>query len=44
MFDLWAQGKLSPRITEVLPLADYAVALKALNEGRARGKIILTIG
>ena len=44
MFDLWAQGKISPRITEVLPLEDYAVALKALKEGRARGKIILTIG
>jgi NADPH:quinone reductase len=44
MFDLWTQGKLSPRITEVLPLADYALALKALNEGRARGKLILTTG
>tara|TARA_R110002124_G_scaffold15491_5_gene67310 strand:+ start:233 stop:1234 length:1002 start_codon:yes stop_codon:yes gene_type:complete len=44
MFDLWTQGKLSPRITKVLSLENYAVALKALKEGRARGKIILTIG
>lgn len=44
MFGLWSQGRLSPKITARYPLTDYAEALTALNEGKAKGKIILTIG
>lgn len=44
IFDLWSQGKLTPEISATYPLADYAIALHALNEGRATGKIILTMG
>lgn len=42
MFALWEAGKLSPRITALYPLADYAKALGAIGAGQASGKIILT--
>lgn len=41
IFEMWAQGKLSPRISRCLPLAEIGSALADLNEGRARGKIVL---
>ncbi len=44
MFDLWGKGKLTPKITATYPLTEYAEALAALNTGKARGKIILTMG
>ena len=43
IFDLWSAGKLAPVITRKLPLSDFAIGLTALKEGRAQGKIILTI-
>jgi|TARA_B100000446_G_scaffold180108_1_gene195836 NADPH:quinone reductase len=44
MFDLWRDGALAPKITATYPLADFAVALRALATGTASGKIILTMG
>lgn len=44
IFELWAEGKLAPRISKTYPLEDFAQALSALNAGRASGKIILTTG
>ena len=41
IFDLWAQGKLLPVISDRLPLADFGVALNRLKQGRAKGRIIL---
>lgn len=43
LFELYLDGKLAPPITGRFPLADYARALKVLHDGRARGKIILTL-
>ena len=43
IFALWSAGKLAPQITATYGLADYAVALRALREGRASGKLILTM-
>lgn len=42
IFALWSEGKLQPRISRRLPLSETAAALADLNEGRARGKIVLT--
>lgn len=41
IFTLWSEGKLTPQIADTLPLAQFADALKRLQEGRAHGKIIL---
>lgn len=41
IFALWSEGKLTPQIAVTLPLAQFAEALKRLQEGRAHGKIIL---
>ena len=41
IFRLCAEGRLTPVVSEVLPLASFAEALAALREGRAEGKIIL---
>ncbi|MCA0043415.1 NADPH:quinone oxidoreductase family protein [Celeribacter litoreus] len=43
MFDLWRAGKLAPHIVRRLPLADFAEALRALQQAKVAGKIILTI-
>lgn len=43
IFDLWSEGKLAPLISRRLPLAGFAEALATLKEGRAQGKIILTV-
>ena len=44
IFRLCAEGRLTPVVSEVLPLASFAEALTALREGRAEGKIILEVG
>jgi NADPH2:quinone reductase len=44
IFDLAATGRLEPIISRRLPLADFAEGLAALRDGRAQGKIILTVG
>lgn len=43
MFALYAEGKLKPRISEVLPLADAATALDMIQSRSAKGKIVLTM-
>lgn len=44
LFDLWAAGKLSPRITARLPLERFVEALAELKAASANGKIVLTMG
>lgn len=44
MFELWRQGAVSPRITARFSLENYNLALRALKDGTASGKIILTMG
>jgi NADPH2:quinone reductase len=41
IFALWSTGKLRPEITERLPLAEYAAALRKIRGGQAKGKTIL---
>lgn len=41
IFDLWRQGLLVPRISQTLPLSQFHKAFEALEQGLARGKIIL---
>lgn len=42
IFDLAVAGRIDPLISRVLPLADYAEALRLLKAGEARGKIVLS--
>jgi NADPH2:quinone reductase len=44
IFDLALQGKLDPPISARFALADYAKALALLRDGKAQGKIVLTVG
>jgi NADPH2:quinone reductase len=43
IFDLYSQGKLAPVISRTVPLVDFAVALGLLRDGKAQGKIILSV-
>ncbi len=43
LFDLYAQGRIDPVISRVVPLAHFKEALRALRDGTAQGKIILTM-
>lgn len=43
LFKLYSEGKIKPRISEVFAFEDYAQALNALTERRAKGKIVLKI-
>ena len=43
LFGLYAQGKIKPRVSEVFPFDEYAAALNALTERRAKGKIVLRV-
>jgi NADPH2:quinone reductase len=43
IFGFWSADKLTPLISRTLPLAKFADALTMLKEGRAQGKIILTV-
>lgn len=38
-----AEGRLRPHVSQVLPLADYAEALRLLRDRRATGKIVLWV-
>jgi len=42
IFELWAQGRLEPKVSRILPLDRIVEALTQVKQGRARGKIILT--
>jgi NADPH2:quinone reductase len=44
MFGWWEQGKLKPLISARFDLAEAKVALQALAERKATGKIVLTMG
>ena len=41
--ELAEQGKLTPVIDQIFPLADAAAAIVHLKEGHPRGKVVLTI-
>ena len=43
LFKLYSAGKIKPRISEVFGFEDYAKALNALTERRAKGKIVLKV-
>lgn len=43
LLQMYGQGKLKPRVSEVFEFDDYAKALNALTERRAKGKIVLNI-
>jgi NADPH2:quinone reductase len=43
LWELFAQGKLNPVVTDVYPLADYEEAYNCMMERRARGKVIITM-
>jgi NADPH2:quinone reductase len=44
LFGLYAEGKIKPRITARFPLEDGAKALQLLEERKATGKVVLTMG
>jgi NADPH:quinone reductase-like Zn-dependent oxidoreductase len=41
--DLLEDGRVAPRIDRRFPLAEAADALRHLAEGRARGKVVVTM-
>ncbi|MFG1811428.1 NADP-dependent oxidoreductase [Streptomyces sp. NPDC049040] len=41
---LVVEGALDPHVTRVFPLAEAPAALRAVEEGHTRGKIVLTVG
>ena len=43
LWALFAGGKISPVVTDVFPLEQYAAAFNCMMERRARGKVILTM-
>lgn len=43
LFEMYAQGKLKPLVTQVFPLKDYAPALNTFLERKAVGKVVLEI-
>lgn len=40
---MYSQGKIDPKVSEVYAFEDYANALNALTERRAKGKIVLQV-
>jgi len=44
IFKLWAEGRLSQRISRTLPLEQFVDALAELKAGKARGKTVLLTG
>ena len=43
LFQLWEQGKISPRVTETFALADGGKAIAKLEDRSAVGKLVVTI-
>ena len=43
LWALFASGKISPVVTDVFPLEQYAAAFNCMMERRARGKVIITM-
>ena len=44
LLDLLASGRATPHVGTVLPLDDVVAALREVGEGRAVGKVVLTVG
>ncbi|MEM1151963.1 MAG: NADPH:quinone oxidoreductase family protein [Pseudomonadota bacterium] len=44
IYGLWRAGKLSPHISDRLPLSQFSEALERLRRGEVRGKLILEPG
>ena len=43
LFSWYAQGRLKPHVSQSFPLADYAQALDAVMNRRAKGKVVLLV-
>ena len=43
MTTLIESGKLTPAIDRTYPLSDTAAAIRYVQEGRARGKVVITV-
>ena len=43
LWELFAQGKLNPMVTDVFPVEKYEEAFNCMTERRARGKVILSL-
>jgi NADPH2:quinone reductase len=43
IFDLWRQGKLRPRVSQIFDLADTAKAIQALVERKVVGKAVVRV-
>jgi NADPH2:quinone reductase len=41
LFDMWAEGKISPRVTERFPLADGGKAIEKLGNRSSVGKLVV---
>ncbi len=44
LMQLFAEGKIDPRVSEVFPFERYEDALAALTSRRAKGKVVLKVG
>jgi len=44
IYGLWSEGKLTPQISDRLPLKDFGAALERLRAGGVQGKIVLDTG
>jgi NADPH2:quinone reductase len=44
IFDMYAKGKIKPRITATYPLAEFATALGQFAANKSIGKTVLTTG
>jgi NADPH2:quinone reductase len=44
LFRLWAEGRISPRISATFPLEKAGEAIRAMAERRAIGKLVVAIG
>lgn len=42
--ELIEEGKLSPIIDKTYPLSDFSAAMRHLNKGHVRGKVVITLG
>jgi NADPH:quinone reductase-like Zn-dependent oxidoreductase len=42
--ELMASGKVTPVIDKCYPLSETAQAMRDLDEGRARGKLVVSLG
>lgn len=43
LLQLFAEGKINPKIAKTYPMSDAAIAIREIGERKAKGKIILTV-